>query len=74
MVKMCKYHSDKRCFNGSCSIFDRLSGNVSACSLFEGGDFLLLENSALTVVLFLISVVRWAGVRGLVCFERRYFV
>ena len=38
MVKMCRYDPDRRCFHLSCSLFDRLSGNVSVCPLFDGGD------------------------------------
>ena len=37
MVK-CRYDSSKDCYHdGVCSIFDRVSGNVSVCPLFEGG-------------------------------------
>lgn len=40
MVKMCKYHSNKRCYHSSCSIFNPISGKVVLCPLFRGGDFL----------------------------------
>jgi hypothetical protein len=35
-MKMCKYHPQKRCFHSSCDLIDGM-GNISLCSLFEGG-------------------------------------
>lgn len=37
-MKACKYHPEKRCYRSSCSVFDCVSGNVSVCPLFRGGD------------------------------------
>lgn len=52
MVK-CRYDSSKDCFHdGSCSIFDRVSGSVSVCPLFRGGDFFVerhVERSSVSV-------------------------
>lgn len=39
LARACKHHPDLRCFHLSCSIFDPVSGSVSVCPLFEGGDF-----------------------------------
>lgn len=36
-MKMCKYHSDKRCYHSSCDFMDGM-GNVVVCPLFSGGD------------------------------------
>ena len=39
MSKTCKFNPDLRCFHLSCSIFHPVSGSVSVCPLFRGGDF-----------------------------------
>ena len=38
MVKYCRFHPELRCYHSSCGVYDRLTGNVSVCPLFEGGE------------------------------------
>ena len=37
-MKFCRFYPERRCYHSSCSIFSSVSGNVSVCGLYRGGD------------------------------------
>jgi hypothetical protein len=49
-MKRCRYDSSKRCFHWCCGIFNRVSGNVSVCPLFRGGEMFAPRKVAPSVV------------------------
>lgn len=38
-MKTCVYRPEKRCYFSSCSVFDRVTGNVGVCPNYRGGNF-----------------------------------
>lgn len=37
-MKFCRFYSERRCYRSCCSVFDSVSGNVSVCGWFRGGE------------------------------------
>jgi hypothetical protein len=61
LTKTCKFDSRKACLHASCSIFDPVSGSVSLCPLYRGGDFFSRRKVAPSIVVPLFCKHRKGG-------------